>query len=142
MVSDYFLVPVIPILAVGFGLLQSVLGPLSSFKVESSSTQDFQPPEHAGTTPRRFIVAVDFLWIVIYCVKFCFLTQFKFYKPPYAYVNVHLTRYYWAVIGICGVGFLGTVVAEPIALHYFNYHNHMSWEIAITVSDIVTDILG
>ncbi|KAL1591648.1 hypothetical protein SLS60_011646 [Paraconiothyrium brasiliense] len=59
---------------------------------------------------------MELIWIAIYCVKFCYLAQFKFYKPPYAYVVIALTRYYWTAVGL-------------------------SWEIAITLIDIVTDVL-
>ncbi|KAF2793285.1 hypothetical protein K505DRAFT_244729 [Melanomma pulvis-pyrius CBS 109.77] len=87
------------------------------------------------------------LWIVIYCVKFCFLAQFKFHKPPYAYVSIYLTRYYWVSIGICTAGLLFTLI-QPIVLcsnstkcRYFQPSSTMGWEISVTVIDIITDLL-
>ncbi|KAF2874263.1 hypothetical protein BDV95DRAFT_487300 [Massariosphaeria phaeospora] len=91
--------------------------------------------------------AIELLWIAIYAVKFCFLAQFKFHKPPYAYVSLHLTRYYWSCIGICTAAFLFTV-AQPIILCpnngkclYFQQSDTIAWEIAVTAVDILTDLL-
>jgi hypothetical protein len=103
------------------------------------------------------------LWISIFSVKFCFLAQFKFHKPPYAYVSPHLTRYYWVVISFCTIGCLYALV-QPIVLcsgagkhnahlnrclitragecHYFTSSNTLRWEVSLTVVDIVTDVLG
>lgn len=111
--NDYFLVTAIPVLLASFGLLQSVIHQLCP--TEESLTDDTTASAPPTDTSRRIVAAIELAWIAIYCVKFCYLAQFKFYKPPYAYVDVALTRYYWAVIGFCSVGFLFTMV-QPIAL--------------------------
>ncbi|KAF2465613.1 uncharacterized protein BDR25DRAFT_239503 [Lindgomyces ingoldianus] len=86
------------------------------------------------------------LWTTIYCVKFCFLAQFKFHKPPYAYVSKHLTRYYWSSIGICSAAVLVTLI-QPIILcpnsdrcRYFRDASTVSLEMTVTALDIITDI--
>lgn len=112
--NDYFLVVGVPILLAGFALLQSFVHQLYWIEeglTDNDSTGLSQPMDAS----RRFVAATELIWIAIYCVKFCYLAQFKFYKPPYAYVVVALTRYYWAVISLCSVGFFFTIV-QPIAL--------------------------
>ncbi|KAF1957113.1 hypothetical protein CC80DRAFT_412196 [Byssothecium circinans] len=146
MINDYFLVAALPILFIALGLLQSILSAL--FEIEKSSIFIAQvlQPRLPGTTP-RLTAAVELLWVTIYCVKFCFLAQFRFHKPPYAYVNVHLTRYYWSTIGICAAAFLITI-AEPIVLcstskncRYADQSSNVAWETAVSVIDIITDLL-
>jgi hypothetical protein len=99
LVYDYFLIAALPMLFMASGLLSTHADPDLSF--------------HGSTF--RLTAAIEVLWIAIYCVKFCFLAQFKFYKPPYAYVNVHLTRYYWTTVCIYSAGFLFTII-QPIVL--------------------------
>ena len=111
--NDYFLVAGIPILLAGFVLLQSVTHQL--YLTEKSLADDTAASAPPADASRRVVAAIELIWIAIYCVKFCYLAQFKFYKPPYAYVVMELTRYYWAVIGFCSVGFMFTIV-QPIAL--------------------------
>ncbi|KAF2449203.1 hypothetical protein P171DRAFT_350975 [Karstenula rhodostoma CBS 690.94] len=142
--NDYFLVAGVPILLAGFALLQSVIHQL--YWAEDT---DNDPTALSQSTDasRRLVATIELIWIAIYCVKFCYLTQFKFYKPPYAYVVVALTRYYWAVVGLCSIGFLFTIV-QPIVLcaskgqcRYVDGADTRSWENAVTVTDIVTDVL-
>ncbi|KAF1967690.1 hypothetical protein BU23DRAFT_482844 [Bimuria novae-zelandiae CBS 107.79] len=90
---------------------------------------------------------MELIWVAIYCVKFCYLAQFKFYKPPYAYVNATLTAYYWVAVGCCSVGFVFTII-QPIVLcrmpdkcAYTDGSNTRPWEFAITAIDIVTDVI-
>ncbi|KAF2276895.1 uncharacterized protein EI97DRAFT_342676, partial [Westerdykella ornata] len=77
-----------------------------------------------------------------------FISQFKFHKPPYAYVSVALTRYYWVCVCICGAAFL-FALSQPIAVcptaERCQYYRTSSWaialEVALTVIDIITDFL-
>lgn len=114
MVNDYFLVVAVPALFVGAGLLQSTLNSLYLHETSTSHADQETTIQSASAGPRLTAV-IEMLWIVIYCVKFCFLAQFKFHKPPYAYVSIYLTRYYWVSIGICTAGLLFTLV-QPIIL--------------------------
>ncbi|OAG12360.1 uncharacterized protein CC84DRAFT_1077377 [Paraphaeosphaeria sporulosa] len=143
--NDYFLVAGVPILLTGFALLQSVIYQL--YWTEESLTDNTTAWSRHTDTSRRLVAAIELIWVAIYCVKFCYLAQFKFYKPPYAYVDAALTRHYWAVVGLCSVGFLFTLV-QPIVLcttrgkcRYIDGLDTRSWEIAVTVIDIVTDVL-
>lgn len=100
----------------------------------------------------------------IYCVDFGFLAQFRYHKPPYAYISVNLTRHYWAAVGTSTVGLLFTTI-QPVMLcrpgkngfitrenvatdlspekcTYSRSSNSLSWEITATVLDIITDALG
>ncbi|KAF2193418.1 hypothetical protein K469DRAFT_550645 [Zopfia rhizophila CBS 207.26] len=81
-----------------------------------------------------------------YSVKFCFLAQFKFYKPPYAFISVYLTRYYWTAIGLCTAAFLFSLV-QPIVLcstagncRYLQTTNTVVLETLITALDIMADL--
>lgn len=113
MLNDYFLVLGLALLLIGGGLLHSTLGALYSHEAAADARKG---TPHLGTSSAaRFTGAIELLWICIYCVKFCFLAQFKFHKPPYAYISVHLTRYYWVAVGTSTVGFLFTVI-QPIVL--------------------------
>ncbi|KAK7186394.1 hypothetical protein PSPO01_07351 [Paraphaeosphaeria sporulosa] len=125
--NDYFLVAGVPILLTGFALLQSVIYQL--YWTEESLTDNTTAWSRHTDTSRRLVAAIELIWVAIYCVKFCYLAQFKFYKPPYA------------------VGFLFTLV-QPIVLcttrgkcRYIDGLDTRSWEIAVTVIDIVTDVL-
>ncbi|KAF1994953.1 hypothetical protein P154DRAFT_446453 [Amniculicola lignicola CBS 123094] len=86
------------------------------------------------------------LWIAIYFVKFCFLAQFNFHQPPYSYVSIHLTRYYWISVGTCLVAFSISIIQPIVLCHsqsdcrYFNRANNLSWENAITIVDIFSTI--
>ncbi|KAF2689898.1 hypothetical protein K458DRAFT_96349 [Lentithecium fluviatile CBS 122367] len=93
MVNDYFLIAALPMLLAASGLLHCTFGALSIF-----ADAELSIPDTSATI--RLTAAVELLWVTIYSVKICFLAQFKFFKPPYAYVNVHLTRYYWATVGL------------------------------------------
>lgn len=112
MVNDYFLVAAIPMLFAGSALLHSTLDGLYRYEYAVSDA------DHHTQLPKTtscLTAAIEMLWISIYCVKFCFLAQFKFHKPPYAYISVHLTRYFWASIIICSAAFLFTII-HPIVL--------------------------
>jgi hypothetical protein len=164
MVNDYLLVSALPVLYIGAGLLQSSLSAL--YLYESSVL----PIDRAQMTqPTRVVyrltASIEMLWFVIYCVKFCFLAQFKFHKPPYAYISIYLTRYYWTSIGICSAALVFTMI-QPIILcpntceirsnafvyrrvltftakcRYFQSSSTVAWETSVTVIDIVTDLLG
>jgi hypothetical protein len=110
MANDYFLVVALPALYIGAGLLQSCFKVLLLY--ESSMWQADQEIRRAAP---RLTASIEMLWITIYCVKFCFLAQFKFHKPPYAYVSIYLTRYYWASIGISAAALLFTLI-QPLIL--------------------------
>jgi hypothetical protein len=112
--NDYFLVAAVPFLLAGCSLLQSVILQLSWIEDTIISQDGAALSQHTDAS-RRLVAAMVLIWIAIYCVKFCYLAQFKFYKPPYAYVVMALTRYYWIAIGLCSVGFLFTIV-QPIVL--------------------------
>jgi hypothetical protein len=105
MVNDYFLVIALPALWVAAGLLHTTIEYLLAGLPSSS--------ENAPSIAPRLTIAIDMLWVAIYSVKLCFLAQFKFHKPPYAYVSVHLTRYYWFCIAFTGLSF-AVSIAEPI----------------------------
>lgn len=108
--NDYFVLTALPALYIGAGLLQSSLSTLYS---ADYSTLPADPIFHS--TAPRITGSIEMLWITIYCVKFCFIAQFKLYKPPYAYVSFHITRHYLASIGLCTASFLFTL-AQPIVL--------------------------
>ncbi|KAF2021077.1 hypothetical protein BU24DRAFT_416745 [Aaosphaeria arxii CBS 175.79] len=137
MMNDYFLLVSLPALYAGAALLQSSLDGLYAEK------------GHAGppTIAPRLTAAIDLLWISIYFVKFCFLAQFKFHKPPYAYISDSLTRHYWIVMGICVAAGLFTFVQPIVLCHtidscrYFEGHSTVPWEIASNTLDIATDLL-
>ena len=114
MINDYFLIVALPTLYVGVGLLQSTMDGL--YPPTDQRISELQPDDLvASDTSKRFPAAIEMLWISIFSVKFCFLAQFKFHKPPYAYVSVQLTRYYWVVISLCTIGFLYAVI-QPIVI--------------------------
>jgi len=113
MARDYILVASLPMLFTASGLLHSVLSVV--YSIDNPATYTFYAISAQDMAPLRLTAAMEMLWIAIYCVKLCFLVQFKFYKPPYAYVNVHLTRYYWATVCLCTTGFLFTL-SQPIVL--------------------------
>jgi hypothetical protein len=109
MVNDYLLVVALPALYIGAGLLQSSLSVLYLYEgsvLPIDQAQMAQPTRAVS----RLKASIEMLWLVVYCVKFCFLAQFKFHKPPYAYVSVYLTRYYWASIGICSAALVFTLI--------------------------------
>ncbi|KAF2655191.1 hypothetical protein K491DRAFT_434356 [Lophiostoma macrostomum CBS 122681] len=114
MINDYFLVLALPTLYIGVGLLQSTVHVLYPLMDQRMSGAPYGKLVTSGTS-RRFTAAIEMLWISIFSVKFCFLAQFKFHKPPYAYVSVHLTRYYWTVISLCTIGSLYAII-QPIVL--------------------------
>ncbi|CBY00428.1 predicted protein [Plenodomus lingam JN3] len=76
-----------------------------------------------------------------------FLVQSKFYKPLYAYVSPNLTRYYWASVGMCGVGFFFTLIITIVLCPHPEYCRHtalqdtLPWEITLSTLDILTDLL-
>jgi hypothetical protein len=110
MANDYFLIVALPSLYAASSLMQSIL---SSLYWGEGVHGAFNASAASPSVAARLTGAIEMLWITIYSVKFCFLAQFKFHKAPYAYVSVHLTRYYWASVGACGIGFLFTL-AQPI----------------------------
>lgn len=161
--SDYFLVVALPCLYAGCALLDSSLATLYVHVTDVPGEINISRDQPAGTSA-RLTSAIELLWITVYCVKASFLAQFKFHKPPYAYVSKHLTRFYWVTIGICGSSFLFTL-AVPILLcrssselaftlgppfdtdslghcEYLRPSNTVTWEIALSIFDIVTDISG
>lgn len=111
MANDYFLFATIPIFLTGFALLQSSINCL----YDTESVLVKMPTLQPTAAIRRLVAAVELTWITIYCVKFCYLAQFKFYKPPYSYVDPLLTKYYWATNGLCCAGFVFTII-QPIIL--------------------------
>lgn len=112
--NDYFLVAAVPFLLAGVSILQSVLPQL--YNLERTLTDDINIESSARAHFSRGLgAAIELMWITIYCVKFCYFAQFKFYKPPYAYVDQALTIYYWIAVGISSAGFLFAIV-QPIIL--------------------------
>lgn len=114
MVNDYLLVVALPALYIGAGLLQSSLSVLYLYEGSVLPIYRAQMAQPTRAAP-RLTSSIEMLWLVVYCVKFCFLAQFKFHKPPYAYVSIYLTRYYWASIGICSSALVFTLI-QPIIL--------------------------
>ncbi|KAF9741168.1 hypothetical protein PMIN01_00707 [Paraphaeosphaeria minitans] len=111
-----------------FALLQSAIHQL--YWAEETLTETPTALLEPTDASRRLVAAIELIWIAIYCVKACYLSQFKLYKPP-----------------LCSVGFLFTIV-QPIVLcatreqcRYIDGSNNRSWEVAITVVDIVTDVV-
>jgi hypothetical protein len=137
MVNDYFLVLALPVLFIGAALLQSALSLLYQYEDMMLRGYAINP---AAASP-RLTAAIEMLWIAIYSVKFCFLAQFKFYKPPYTYVSVHFTRYYWVTVGICVTSFVYALI-QPIVNRYSTSADPMPMEMAVTALDIMTDLLG
>ncbi|KAL5453278.1 hypothetical protein PMIN06_005539 [Paraphaeosphaeria minitans] len=123
--NGYFLVAGAPMLLARFALLQSAIHQL--YWAEETLTETPTALLEPTDASRRLVAAIELIWIAIYCVKACYLSQFKLYKPP--------------------VGFLFTIV-QPIVLcatreqcRYIDGSNNRSWEVAITVVDIVTDVV-
>ena len=114
MMNDYFIVVAFPALCISLGVLQSTIEALYRYQDSTSHSTRVATVQGAGSAP-RLTAAIELLWIAIYCVKFCFLVQFKFHKPPYAYVSKRLTRYYWTSVGICTMALLFTLI-QPIIL--------------------------
>ncbi|KAF2260533.1 hypothetical protein CC78DRAFT_584668 [Lojkania enalia] len=146
MVNDYFLILALPALFVAAGLLQTVLHDLYDEQAAGIWMDPNESPQPKILAP-RLTASMEMLWLTIYCVKFCFLAQFKFHKPPYAYISPYFTRYYWVAIGTCGAAFLFTLI-QPIVLcsnaehcRYFQSTNTGAWETTITAVDIATDLL-
>lgn len=144
MMNDYFLIFGLSSLLIGTGLLHSTLRDLYSNETVVDLPKG--APRMSSATAARFTGAIELFWICIYCVKFCFLAQFKFYKPPYAYISANLTRYYWVAVGTSTVGFLFSLI-QPIVLcrpercTYFSISNTLPWETTAAVVDITTDLL-
>jgi hypothetical protein len=111
--SDYFVIFALPCLFTGVGLLHSSLNILYAL--------DAHPPHvtNAGpTTTPQLTVAIEILWITIYSTKLSILVQLSFNKPLYAYVAIHLTRYYWVVVSVCSIAFVFTIAVPIILLPY------------------------
>lgn len=95
----------------------------------------------------RLTTTIELLWLTLYLVKASFLVQSKFYKPLYAYVSPNLTRYYWASVGMCGVGFFFTLIITIVLCPHPEYCRHtalqdtLPWEITLSTLDILTDLL-
>jgi hypothetical protein len=111
--NDYFLLVALPFLYIGTGLLQSELDTLYFSRGMGNEMQGITIPPTGASS--RLIGSIELLWVSIFCVKFCFLAQFKFYKPPYAYLSLHLTRHWWTAVGICVAALIFTLVT-PIVL--------------------------
>jgi hypothetical protein len=111
--NDYFLLVALPCLYIGAGLLQSELDPLYLSRGIGNQMQGITV--HPTGASSRLVGSIELLWVSIFCIKFCFLAQFKFYKPPYAYLSLHLTRHWWTAVGICVAAFVFTL-ATPIVL--------------------------
>lgn len=114
MVSDYLLVVALPALYIGAGLLQSSLSALYLHEGSVLPVDRAQMMQPATVAP-RLTASIEMLWLVVYCAKFCFLAQFKFHKPLYAYISLYLTRYFWASVGICSAALVFTLI-QPIIL--------------------------
>lgn len=112
--SDYFLIFALPCIFAGVALLQTSLDTLYAFESRLALGEEGRA-DPRGSTAARLASAIELLWIGIYSVKASFLAQFKFYKPPFAYVSVLLTRLYWVIVAVCGLGFLFTLTV-PIVL--------------------------
>ncbi|PVI04084.1 hypothetical protein DM02DRAFT_651894 [Periconia macrospinosa] len=146
MLKDYSLVFAIPMLFIAAGLLHTILAALYQLEDPVLDIAHQNAFRTAGNTSRLTAV-IELLWIVIYCVKFCFLAQFKLYRPPYAYVNAYLTKSYWVMVAICAVSLVFTIIV-PIVLcpnqehcRYAEQSGNSAWEVIVTVLDIITDLL-
>lgn len=111
--NDDFLVMALPCLLTGIVLLQSVLHELYAAHDNGDSTPKSPSNQHTYGA-YRFTAALELLWITIYCVKASFLAHFNFHKPPIAYVSPRLTRYHWAVISVCGLAFIFTLIVPAV----------------------------
>lgn len=111
--SDYFLILALPSLFAASALLQSCLDELYT-QWPQDNYAAHQMFDHETYAASRLAGAIELLWLAIYCVKASFFSQFKFYKPPYAYVSPRLTRYYWAAVGISVVAFIFTLTLTAI----------------------------
>jgi hypothetical protein len=123
-VNDYFLVPALPILFIGASVLHSTLGPLYAIYEDTRPESREQHIQRTSVAP-RLTASIEMFWVVVYCVKLCFLAQFKFHKSLYAYVSMHLTRHYWGSVGICLIALIFTLV-QPVILcsNAGNIHQH------------------
>lgn len=158
--KDYPLVLAVPVLFIALGLLQTILPAVLQMGDQFHGTDT---AHSIDLSTSRLTAIIEMLWIVIYCVKFCFLAQFKLYRPPYAYVNVNLTRCYWVMMVVCFVAFVLTIVVPAILCpnqgkysnavlnlalilegncRYIEQSGNLPWEIAVSVLDIITDLLG
>jgi hypothetical protein len=115
--SDYFTLLGLPALYIATGLLQPNLDIL--YRQEKYFEKAAVSP---GTT-RMLTAVIELLWTCIFSVKFCLLAQFKFHKPPYAYISPYLTRYYWASVCICVAGYLYALAQPIIVCPTFGTHN-------------------
>jgi len=111
--SDYFVIVALPCLFTAVGLLHWSLSIL--FGLDTHSPHGEGAGVDITTTVSPLTVAIEFLWITIYLTKISILAQLSFNKPLYAYVAIHLTRYYWVVVSVCSAAFVFTI-AVPIIL--------------------------
>jgi hypothetical protein len=109
--SDYFLIVALPCLFTGVGLLHSSLDVL--YALDAHSPHGTSIDMHTTTTS-RLTAAIELSRIVIYLTKLSILAQLSFNKPLYAYVSIHLTGYYWAVVSVCSAAFVFTIVVPII----------------------------
>lgn len=112
--SDYFLLLALPSLFVGAALLQTSLDTLYAPELESSKGDVATSVQNASAAV-CLTSAIELLWLCIYTIKASILAQFRFHKPPFAYVSIHLTRLYWAVVILSSLAFAFTL-AVPIML--------------------------
>jgi len=116
MMNDSFIISGILLLYIGAGLLQSSLSDLYSYYQHQQQDQISQGANRPQQLSATSLAVLEMLWSAIFSVKFAYLANFKFHKPPYKYVSGHLTRYYWFVGSFCGIGFVFTLIAQAVVV--------------------------
>jgi hypothetical protein len=111
--SDYFLMVSLPCLLAGVALLHSCIDTIYMLEFVHGAGEAILTRDTG--TAARLTAAIELLWLSIYSVKASSLAQFRFHKPLFAYVSIHLTRLFWVVVALCCLGLLFTS-AVPIAL--------------------------
>jgi hypothetical protein len=139
MVNDALVVFALPVLFAGAGLLRSTIKELYYYQSLGGYER--------GPAASRFLGALEMFWITIYCVKFSYISSFKFHKPLYASVSPSLTRYYWCSTAVCAAilpfTLVGQVLVCPGLEHctYMGRTSRVFLEMFLTGLDIITDIL-
>lgn len=109
-VNDALVLFALPVIFVGAGLLQSNMEKLYPYQ----NLEAYVDAHEYEASASVFLAALEMFWITIYCVKFSYLSSFKFHKPLYAFVSPSLTRYYWFATFVCALIFVFTLVGQVL----------------------------
>ena len=96
--------------------MQSSLSDLYSYYQHQQQDQISQGANRPQQLSATSLAVLEMLWSAIFSVKFAYLANFKFHKPPYKYVSGNLTRYYWFVAFFCALDFIFTLIAQAVVV--------------------------